>query len=101
MTPAILVESPAVGDTATSPMRIAGTANVFEATLDYELLDEGGTVLADGFVTATCGSGCRGTFEEEVAFDAGGAAAGRLVAFEVSAKDGSRVNVVEIPVRFG
>jgi hypothetical protein len=101
VTPQILVESPAVGDTVTSPVRFSGLANVFEATVTYELVDADGNVLAGSFVTATCGTGCWGTFDVEVPFDAGGATGGTFSAFEVSAKDGSRIHVVDIPVAFG
>jgi spore germination protein GerM len=100
LTPAILVETPAVGDTISSPMELAGTANTFEATLNYELLGADGEVLAGNFLTATCGTGCRGTFEASVPFEWMGEPRGTLVAFEISAKDGSRINVVEIPLAF-
>ncbi|MCC6224663.1 MAG: GerMN domain-containing protein [Thermoleophilia bacterium] len=98
--PATLVETPAVGDTVTSPLRLSGTSNVFEATSNYELLDAAGNVLAEGFVTASCGTGCRGTFDVEVPFADTGEANGTLLVFELSAEDGSRVNVVEIPLAF-
>ena len=96
--PAILVESPAVGDVVTSPLRMQGTANTFEANFEYEVLDPDGTKLAGTFVTATCGTGCRGTFDEQVAFEAGGADAITLVVLERSAEDGSRTNEVRIPL---
>jgi hypothetical protein len=99
-TPAILVESPAVGDTVSSPLSFTGTANVFEATLQYQLLDATGTVIAEGFTTATCGTGCRGTFEVSIPFEYTGEPHGTFRAFELSAKDGSEINVVEIPVAF-
>lgn len=94
--PAILVESIGPGDAVTSPLRVTGTANTFEATLNLRLVAGGGEVLHDDFVTATSGSGTRGTFEATIAFDASGPAT--LVAYERSAEDGSEINVVEIPV---
>jgi hypothetical protein len=97
--PAILVERPAVGDVVSSPMRLTGTANTFEANFEYEVLDPDGEKLTGTFVTATCGTGCRGTFDERVAFDAGEAEEITLVVFERSAKDGSRIKEVEIPLR--
>jgi germination protein M len=97
LTPAILVESPAVGDDVASPFGLRGTANTFEATFQYEVLAADGSVLAENFVTATSGSGTRGTFDETVAFQGGPAAT--LVVFEISAEDGSRMNVVEIPLQ--
>jgi len=97
LTPAILVEAPAIGDDVISPFGLRGTANTFEATFQYEVLKADGTVLAENFVTATSGSGTRGTFDETIAFQGGPAAT--LVVFEISAEDGSRTNVVEIPLQ--
>ena len=56
VTPAILVETPLPFDEVTAPLRLAGTANTFEATFEYELLDPDGKVLKHHFVTATSGS---------------------------------------------
>jgi germination protein M len=99
VTPAILVESPRFFEEVGNPVRATGTANTFEATFQYELTDTDGRIVDEGFVTATSGSGERGTFdfttsEYEVPFDGVGA----LFVFELSAKDGSRVNLVEIPI---
>ena len=96
--PAILVESPAPFARITSPLRIRGSANVFEATLSAEIADSAGNVLAERIVTATSGTGERGTFDAELPLAP--AAAGRLVltVFTHSAKDGSRQDIVEIPL---
>jgi germination protein M len=99
-TPAILVESPRSFEDVRSPLRATGTANTFEATFQYELTDTDGRIVDEGFVTATSGSGERGTFdfttaEYEIPFDGVGA----LIVFELSAEDGSRTHLVEIPVR--
>ena len=96
-TPAILVESPLADEEVASPLRVTGTANTFEANFQYELEDADGRVIAEDFVTATSGTGTRGTFEFDVPFDFEGD--GTLVVFESSAKDGSRINVAEIPLR--
>lgn len=96
--PAILVESPAPFDTVSSPLRVSGSANTFEATLNVELTGADGTTLAEQVVTATSGTGERGTFAAELPFAA--AAPGRLTltAFTYSAKDGSKQDVVAIPL---
>lgn len=94
-TPSVLVESPLPFESVRSPITLSGTANTFEATFHYELLDANGTVLDDNFVTATSGTGTRGTFEQTAA-DVDGVAA--LVVFEESAEDGSRMREVEIPL---
>jgi hypothetical protein len=100
LTPAILVESPLPFASVTSPLRVVGTANTFEATFEYELLDAAGKVLARHFVTATSGSGTRGTYDVTIRYDAP-AGAGELVVYELSAADGSRINEVEIPLTLG
>ena len=50
-------------------------------------------------MTATSGTGTRGTFEFEAPFEVAEVGQGTLVVFEPSAKDGSRTNVQEIPLR--
>jgi hypothetical protein len=97
LTPAILVESPLPFAAVSAPLRVTGTANTFEATFDYELLDPAGKVLAHHFVTATSGSGTRGTFDFTIPFEAPNGL-GELVVFERSAADGSRLHQVEIPL---
>lgn len=41
---------------------VAGEANVFEATVALRLLGPDGAVVEETFTTATCGTGCRGTW---------------------------------------
>jgi hypothetical protein len=98
-TPSVLVESPVPGQAVHSPLRITGTANTFEATFNVELLDQEGKVLGKRFVTATSGSGTRGTFDAEVPFKITREGPGSLVVFELSAEDGSRIHVQEIPLQ--
>lgn len=99
-TPPVLVESPLPFEEVESPLRVTGTANTFEATFNYELTDTDGLIVDENFVTATSGTGTRGTFDFTtgpftVPFDG----VGSLIVFELSAKDGSRIHVVEIPLR--
>jgi len=97
-TPIILVESPLPGAHVTSPLRVTGTANTFEATFNYDLVDSAGKVIATHFVTATSGSGQRGTYDFTVPFKVERPGLGKLVVYELSAKDGSRIHQSEIPV---
>jgi germination protein M len=97
-TPAILVESPLPGETVKPSFAVKGTANTFEATFNYELWASG-TVLAKDFVTATSGSGTRGTFAFKVGYEVDEPTDGKLVVFELSAEDGSRIHQQEIPLR--
>jgi len=94
----ILVDSPAIGAVVESPVTISGIANVFEATLSYEITTARGEVLADGFTTATCGTGCWGDFAVEVPYTLEAEAAGSVTVFTNSAEDGSRIDIVSYPV---
>jgi hypothetical protein len=96
-TPQILIESPLPGDTVSSPVRLRGTANVFEANVSIEVRDETGTVILETFTTATSGTGTRGTFDTKLPLPM---ASGDLtiVAFEASAEDGRPLHVVDVRV---
>jgi hypothetical protein len=99
-TPSVLVESPLQFEDVTSPVRATGTANTFEATFHYEVTDTDGLIVDENFVTATSGTGTRGTFDFTtkpfaIPFDG----VGSLIVFERSAEDGSRMHLVEIPLR--
>ena len=98
LVPAILVVSPQPGDAIRSPVRVYGSADTFEATFTIELRDGSGGVVASTVVTATAGSGQRGSFDTSIPFPGAKPGDGTLVAFESSAEDGSRIHVVEIPV---
>jgi hypothetical protein len=94
----IEVTEPARGATVTSPVTISGTADVFEATVSIRILDATNNTLADTFATATCGTGCRGDYTIDVPFSVNTQQQGVIQVFEVSAKDGSMINIVRIPV---
>lgn len=97
-TPQILIESPLPGDTVSSPIRLRGTANVFEANVSIEIRDETGTVILEAFTTATSGNGTRGTFDTKLSLPT---ASGNLtiVAFEASAEDGRPLHAVDVQVK--
>ena len=96
--PAILVESPGIGERVSSPVTISGSADVFEAVVSIAILDEHGRTVASSFTMATCGTGCRGSYTADVRYDVGTRQPGTIRVYEVSAKDGSPIHVVEIPV---
>jgi hypothetical protein len=96
-TPQILIESPLPGDTVTSPVRVRGTANVFEATVSFEVRDTTGTVVHEGFTTATSGTGTRGTFDTTLPLP-GLEGTMTIIAFEASAEDGRPLHVVDVQV---
>jgi hypothetical protein len=96
--PAILVESPIIGERVDNPVTISGTANVFEATVSIRILDQGGDEIARTFTTATCGTGCRGEYSIAVPYEVAEEQAGTIEVFESSAADGSPIHVQSIPV---
>lgn len=95
---AITLESPVAGAAVTSPVKISGTADVFEATVSIRILDAGGNEIARTFTTATCGTGCRGDYKESVEFQVDAEQEGTIEVFEESAEDGSAINVVSVRV---
>jgi germination protein M len=96
--PAIWVIYPAAGDKLASGFKLTGSAMVFEATVNYRLKDAAGNILAEGFTTASVGAPDRGDFEKLIAFSPSSAGAGQLEVFWASAKDGSDMDKVIIPV---
>lgn len=95
--PAIFVDRPAFAATIGNPARIAGTADVFEARFRLAIVDGDGRTIAERAVSATCGSGCRGTFDVTVPYVVAAAGWGSLRVWEPSARDGSPTNVRTYP----
>jgi hypothetical protein len=99
MLPAITVATPGIGAEVQSPVRIAGTANVFEANVTVRILDAAGNVLVEDFTTATCGTGCRGDYETELAFEVAEEQDGLIqLQADDAAGTGTMPGLVEIPV---
>lgn len=96
--PSVFVDRPAWGGVLANPARLIGMANTFEATFQVRLLDASGRSLAGGPVTATCGTGCWGTFDVSIPYTTGTAGWGTLQVYELSAADGSTINLTEFPV---
>lgn len=59
------------------------------------VVDWDGRIVAEQFVTATSGSGERGTFDVTVPFEVD-RPGGSLIVFEASAEDGRPIHVVEL-----
>jgi hypothetical protein len=97
--PAIVVETPEIGDTVSSPVTVSGTANVFEANVTAKLLDANGKELVSRFTTATCGTGCRGEFTIDLPYQVSVEQQGTLVVHDDDADgDGKPSNEVRIPI---
>ncbi|MGI8606482.1 MAG: Gmad2 immunoglobulin-like domain-containing protein [Gaiellaceae bacterium] len=97
--PVILVEHPSIGQRVESGITVSGSANVFEANVTVRVLDAGGTELARDFTTATCGTGCRGTFSIDMNFEVSHEQAGTIViSDDDAAGTGTPPHEVRIPV---
>jgi germination protein M len=98
--PAILVESPVMGQSVPNPVTVSGSANVFEANVTVRILDADGKEIARTFTTATCGTGCRGRFSVTVPYKvAKGKEKGTIVVEDDDAAGtGHPPHQVEIPV---
>lgn len=97
--PAIFVESPGAGARLSSPFVVSGSAGVFEGSFTVQLVDDSGRRIVRAQVQATKGAPARGRFRKTIPFTTS-ARRGWLVAYETSMEDGSRLNVVRIPVTF-
>jgi hypothetical protein len=99
LSPAVLIERPAWGDDVdgTAPIKVSGTANVFEAEFDVDLI-VGGDTLTSVHVMATSGTGTRGTFETAIGLPDYAPGPARIVAWAPSPRDGSREEFGEVRV---
>jgi hypothetical protein len=96
--PSIFVDRPAYGAAIGNPARVTGNSNVFEATFRMAILDGSGKTLVDSQVMATCGTGCRGTFDITLRYNVSKAQWGTLHAYNLSAKDGTPEDIRDYPV---
>jgi spore germination protein GerM len=97
--PAITVAKPASDSSVTSPVTVAGTADVFEANVSVEVLNANGDVVGKTFTTASCGTGCRGTYSVQVSFKVAKAQSGTIVVHDDDAAGTGRPpHEVRVPV---
>ena len=95
----IAVSAPTLDQVVTSPVKIAGTADVFEANLTVIIEDANGKELAKTFTTASCGTGCRGDYSVDVPFEVGARQPGTIVVHDDDAAGtGTPPHMVTIPV---
>ncbi len=97
--PAIWVTHPSPNQIVGVPLFIKGCALVFEGTVNARLLDSDGKILAENYTT-TSGAPVRGDFEMSIKFEPPSSGEGILEVFDYSPKDGSRQDIVSIPVQW-
>lgn len=97
----IKITEPRPDTKVASPLLVKGEARTFEATLQMQLKDADGTMLAEKIVTYAAEEvGEFGSFGELLLFDEPAVDSGTLSLFTESAEDGSVQDLLEIPIRF-
>ncbi len=98
----IVVGKPLANARIVSPATISGDASVFEATLQWRIVDGGGTVIVQGVTTASVGAPARGTFSITATFTGPASdVMGMVEVFERSPRDGTIDEIVRVPVVIG
>jgi hypothetical protein len=94
--PRILVESPGQGATVRSTFTARGSSNTFEATHRLQVFDRSGAIVFETVVTASSGTGTRGTWEARVELPASVRGPVFLRVFETSAQDGRPLGLMDV-----
>jgi hypothetical protein len=88
-----------MGEEVSNPVTVRGSANVFEANVTVDVTDSAGRLVGTAFTTATCGTGCRGTFSVTVPYEVRVAQRGEIVVHDDDAAGtGHPPHEVHIPV---
>ena len=97
----VTISSPSVNEVIGLPLVIAGKARVFENTFNYRLLDQDGSVLAEGHaMTNATDAGLMGDYTVTTSYAAPTGTTGTVEVFDYSAKDGSVVDLARVSVVF-
>ncbi len=98
----ITVRQPEPFDIVDDPVGVCGIGTGFEATFSARVRDASGNELSRVSIHAGLGNGALGNFQADLPLGAlPGTAQGTLEVFEGSAKDGSELHKVVIPITFG
>ncbi len=96
----IQVKSPQKNAIAKNPVLISGKANVDEANVRVKITDDNENILADTFITADGWMDKLYPFEKEISYKMPQTKNGLIEIFEESARDGSEIYKIEVPVVF-
>jgi LysM repeat protein len=87
---AIVITSPGMNDTISSPVAVTGFGSGFENNLSVDILDEDGAVIGQGFVMIDAELGQIGPYTGTVEFTQPATAQpGRVQVYEISPRDGA------------
>ncbi len=96
----IQVKLPQKNATIKNPILISGKANVDEANVRVKITDNNENILVDTFITADGWMDKLYPFEKELTYQTPQTKNGLIEIFEESARDGSEIYKVEVPVVF-
>jgi hypothetical protein len=97
--PVIAVVTPQDHSVVSSTITVSGIADVFEANVTIEVLDASGREVGRTVTTATCGTGCVGTFSAQVSYQVSSRQEGTVVVHDDDAAGtGTYPHEVRIPV---
>lgn len=97
----ISVRTPQPNTVVASPLVVEGMERTFEQNAVLRLRDGKGAELTKVAVTGTApDAGIHGSYRAELQFDKPKTKTGTLEVFQASAKDGSEIDKVTIPLRF-
>jgi hypothetical protein len=97
----IQVTAPVSGATVSSPLTLTGKAREFENVFNYRITDARGNILAEDHVLYSApDTGVFGNFNLQIDFDDPETTTGTVEVFAKSARDGSEIDMVTIPVTF-
>jgi hypothetical protein len=97
--PVIAVITPQDHSVVGSPITVSGIADVFEANVTIEVLDANGREVGRTVTTATCGTGCVGTFLAQVSYQVSSRQQGTVVVHDDDAAGtGTYPHEVRVPV---
>lgn len=97
--PNVTVAEPRPGQLVANPLHLEGTARVFEASVEFELVADG-TVLGRGFTTASIGAPERGSYAADLSYEPVDSDMDALLrVFSRSPKDGSMQDLATVPLR--
>lgn len=92
------VDTPSAGDSVSSPVTVKGRILAFEATFRVTIFDANSNVLADVQGMSSDGT-MLSPFEVQVPFSVAAATPACMWVYESSARDGSPINVRQIPLQ--
>lgn len=97
----ITVSTPAANQVITSPVLISGKAVAFEGQFNIRIKDGNGVILYNANTMGASSYGDPQPFSAKIVYNTPTAKNGTIEVFEFSAKDGSEINKVTVPVSFG